>query len=56
MTITIGDVNEDGTVDNTDVGIVRDQIISVIGQTLPADVNNYGVVNVIDLQGVVNKL
>ncbi len=51
-----GDINEDGVVDNNDVSILCDQILGILSITLPADANNDGNVNVIDLQLVINKI
>jgi nitrogen fixation protein FixH len=56
VTISIGDVNEDGIIDGLDIEIIKQQILSEVGQSVTADVNNDGVINVIDLQSVINKL
>lgn len=56
VSFVLGDVNDDGVVSTSDADIVRDQVIQIIGTTAPADINNDGMVNVLDLQGVVNKL
>lgn len=56
VSILLGDVNEDGIIDTSDIGIIRQQILAEVGQSLTADVNSDGTVNVLDLQSVINKL
>ncbi len=56
VTVNMGDINEDGTINNEDIDIEKDQILNKKPVTEPSDVNNDGNVNVVDLQAIVNKI
>jgi hypothetical protein len=55
VSYTIGDVDEDGVVDSTDVASAKDQVIGVSAYGVTADINGDGVISVVDLQSIINR-